>query len=178
MGAAPHEHSAADFGTGLRAHLGLGGGVDEAPLAPPPPRPAGPDVAELEARALALRAAAQELEARERRLARQQAELAAESQRLAEQQAALERQLATDPRPVPAVLRERAEQHVERLWRSLFSALDATRADGSADFATRVSAARALLAAAYGDGTPAPAPSAGGEDELALLRARRAEFGF
>ncbi|HVM16489.1 MAG TPA: hypothetical protein VM290_02805 [Gaiellaceae bacterium] len=177
MDAAPHEHET-EFGTGLRAHLGLGGLAHEtAPAPAPPPRATGPDVGELEERARALRAAAQELEARERRLARQQAELAAESQRLAEQQAALEQQLLTDPRPVPVVLRERAEQHVERLWRSLFSALEATRPDGSADFATRVSAARALLAAAYGDGAPAAAPT-GAEDELALLRARRAELGF
>ena len=177
--AAPHGPAEPEFGTGLRAHLGL---VHEQPApAPPqpPPRerpPSVPDVDALELRAAALRLAAEELEERERRLARQQEELKREAERLEAQQVELREQLAAPGRPVPTVLRERAEQHVERLWRSLFSALDATRPDGSADFATRVSAARALLAAAYGDVAAAAPPE--GADELAALRARRAELGL
>lgn len=176
-----------EFGTGLRAHMGLAAPAD---LATPPAAaepatasaaaPARPEeiaLSELEARSRALQEASAELEARERRLDEQQRELAAEAERFARQQAELEAELdvLTDPagKPVPAVLRERAEQHVERLWRSLFAALDATRPDGSADFATRVSAARALLSAAYpGTAVDNPGPDAA-EDELAILRARR-----
>jgi hypothetical protein len=175
----PEHQLETGFGTGLRGHLHRA-----EPASPPPPErapahaPGGPDIAELEARSLALRTAAQALEERERRLAESRRELAAETERLGTEQAALDRLTVAQGKPVPAVLRERAERHVERLWQSLFGALDATRPDGSADFPTRVSAARALLAAAYRDGEAAGAGLEPGEDQLARLRARRAEPGL
>lgn len=175
MGKGEPEQTEKGFGTGLRAHIRR---EEEPPAQAPPRAPARSDTAELEARTRELVAATEALEEREWRLSAAQSDLAAEAKRLAAREAELDELLARLPgKPVPTILRERVEQHVERLWQSLSAALDATRPDGSADFATRVSAARALLAAAYPDARtagPAPAP---GDDELARLRSLRAEPG-
>jgi chromosome segregation ATPase len=74
-------------------------------------------------------------------------------------------------------LREQVERHVDALWSVFEQALDAVRPDGTPDFATRIEAARALLAEAY------DVPDENGElptvqtarDELAGRRARKAQ---
>jgi chromosome segregation ATPase len=74
-------------------------------------------------------------------------------------------------------LREQVERRVDALWSVFEQALDAVRPDGTPDFATRLEAARALLAEAY------DVPDENGElptvqtarDELAGRRARRAQ---
>lgn len=73
-------------------------------------------------------------------------------------------------------LREQVERHVDALWQVFEQALEAVRPDGTPDFATRLDAARTLLAEAY------DVPDENGElpavqtarDELAGRRARRA----
>jgi hypothetical protein len=130
-----------DFGTGLRAHLQL------APL--PDDFVADAVVedaaeAEMEERLELLAVAHAALEDRERALAAREAAVAEEAYRLE----AIRGELSsagpgTDAR---TVLRERAEQHAELLWRIFEDAL------GAEDHGTRVAAARALLAEAYRDG--------------------------
>src|SRR5205823_9714551 len=74
-------------------------------------------------------------------------------------------------------LRYQVERHVDALWSVFEQALDAVRPDGTPDFATRLEAARALLAEAY------DVPDENGElpsvqtarDELAGRRARKAQ---
>lgn len=187
------------FGTGLRAHLGYDHAPAEAEPSVAAPnderveaRPARPRVSETELgqRTWMLDALEAELAERERILAQQSAVLAEQERALAEQarmvaeqQAQLEqvRDAASSDegrRSVREVLRTRAEQHLERLWRSFEEALEATRADGRPDFEVRLSAARVLLDAASSE------PSAGHEaseqisddvrpDELARRRLRR-----
>src|ERR671937_258198 len=97
--------------------------------------------------------------------------LAAEAKRLADQKAELERHL-----DVRDLLRRRAEQEVERLWRTFDEALEATRAGGEPDYEVRLSAARALLAEAYA--APGEGTSDADElpDELAALRERKVQL--
>ena len=166
------------FGTGLRAHIL--GRHDEAevealpdPTPPPLPQPE-PDSVVLELEQLRLRVERKEaaLEERERSLGVQAQALAAEATRLAHQKAELERHL-----DVRDLLRRRAEQEVERLWRTFDEALEARRADGAPDFEVRLAAARALLAEAYaasGDNVLNPAEL---PDELAVLRERKVQLG-
>jgi hypothetical protein len=74
-------------------------------------------------------------------------------------------------------LREQVERHVAALWQVFDQALEAVDADGRPDYATRLDAARTLLAEAY------DVPDENGElpaaqtarDELAGRRARRAQ---
>ncbi len=128
-----------DFGTGLRAHL---------QLAPLPDGFAGDDhdledpaEAALEERLELLVVAHAALEERERTLAAREAAVAEEASRLEAIRAELSSAgLGTDAR---TVLRERAEQHAELLWRIFEDAL------GAEDHRTRLAAARALLAEAY-----------------------------
>jgi hypothetical protein len=72
-------------------------------------------------------------------------------------------------------LRDRAERHVEILWNVFEQGLEAVRPDGTPDFATRLEAARALLAEVNDvpDGSDR-SPVEVARDELAGRRARRA----
>jgi hypothetical protein len=135
-------HDQNDFGTGLRAHLQLAPELPALPDEPEPPAE-GPAEAELTERLDLLAIAHAALEERERAVAEREAALAFEAQRLD----ALRGELSsagpgTDAR---IVLRERAEQHAELIWRIFEDAL------GAPDHATRIAAARALLAEAYRD---------------------------
>jgi hypothetical protein len=74
-------------------------------------------------------------------------------------------------------LRDQAERHVEMLWSVFEQGLEAVKPDGTPDFATRLEAARSLLAEAYdvadeNGELPADQPA---RDELAGLRARRVQ---
>lgn len=131
----------ADFGTGLRAHL---------QLAPKPVHESAPEPQEASLEAVArdlderldlLAVAHASLDERERTLAQREAALDEEARRLH----ALRSELSTAGPGTDArtVLRERAEQHAEQIWRIFEDALAAT------DPATRLAAARALLAEAY-----------------------------
>ncbi|HEX6702258.1 MAG TPA: hypothetical protein VF101_16140 [Gaiellaceae bacterium] len=73
-------------------------------------------------------------------------------------------------------LRDRAERHVEILWNVFEQGLEAVKADGTPDFATRLDAARALLAEVNDvpDGSSDRSPVEIALDELAGRRARRA----
>jgi hypothetical protein len=177
-----------EFGSGLRAHLGL---VEQnAAPAPAPEAVSAPEPMVAEAvEAGADAALERELAGREDRLAAFEAELRAREHRLAEQQASLEataRLLAAKPeepvRPAPELLRERAEEQADMLWRIFEESLEATRPDGAPDFPTRLLAARELLVAAYGaEQQQQPAPVTGDAaahaDELSQLRTRKAEWG-
>src|SRR5204862_8231878 len=74
-------------------------------------------------------------------------------------------------------LRDQAGRHVESLWSVFEQGLEAVRPDGTPDFATRLEAARALLAETYD--VPAETGDAAAleaaRDELAGRRARRAQ---
>jgi hypothetical protein len=156
-----------EFGSGLRAHLGF---EHEAPVRADRIREpvAEPDPREEElARRLAYLAAAEEaLVARERQVAERERDVEA-------RETELEQHVVQAAVDVRQLLRRRAEQQADGLWRSFEEALHATTPGGEADHAVRVAAARALLAEAY-DG------DAGGQaldDELARLRARRTATG-
>jgi hypothetical protein len=160
------------FGTGLRAHLGR----DAAPPAAPPPAldqprwegdpdPVPPPTSAPENGRLDAYAA--ELAERERRLAELERELAEEAQRLA----AADAMRTAEPRPVPELLREHAEQHAERLLLTVEQALDATGQDGRPDHHARLAALRLLLDEAYRE--PAAEGSSPIADELGELRRRR-----
>lgn len=135
-----------DFGTGLRAHLQLAPELeDECPLAEEPVEDAA-DAAEAElAERLELLAVAHAaLEDRERALADREALLLEDRSRVDALRAELTSAgPGTDARQV---LRERAEQHAELIWRIFEEAL------GSHDHSLRLDAARALLSEAYRDG--------------------------
>jgi hypothetical protein len=149
-----------------------GRSLEEATAPPPLPQPEpDPVVLELEQIRLRLERKEAALEERERSLNVQAQALAAEAKRLADQKAELERHL-----DVRDLLRRRAEQEVERLWRTFDDALEAKRAGGEPDYEVRLSAARALLAEAYaapGDDATDPAEL---PDELAALRERKVQL--
>jgi hypothetical protein len=183
----PNEHDETWFGSGLRAHLGIRP-AEEAEAAPaeaaeesePPaaPRitvPAPPSFDAVTAeRARRLREAELELARRERRLAeeaarieRARAELGSRAAELAQAEAQL---------PVRDILRERAERELDRLWRTIDQALEATFDDGKPDFHARLAAIKLLLGEAYDDKPAAeafPPRSDEPEDELAARRAER-----
>ena len=193
----PAAASTEEFGSGLRAHLARRDDPIEpieapaSPRVPTEPRPAqGPTREELDLMAA-------ELEERSARLMRLQENLQAREQRLAEEAAALNaagRLKAPEPTPEPAPeptsepraasaeLRDRLEARIDLLWRTFEESLEATHADGTADYRTRLDAARMLLGAAYptdaaaSDSTPA-ADQERLEDELSRLRDRRLEWG-
>jgi len=139
---------------------------------------------------------AEELEARERRVAEQLEWVQAESWRLGQIRADFEAQQrgarrAAEPveeqpgaveESARAYVRRRAEERGDQIWKALEAGLEATRPDGSPDFATRLAAATALLAEAYGEvqrpATLAPSAEAvaSARDELAGLRARKAHL--
>jgi hypothetical protein len=126
-----------DFGNGLRAHLRL-----EVPEALPEPAPVATEE-ELTERLHFLALAQAALEDRERAVAAREHAVAEEASRLAVLRAEL---TAAGPGTnARAVLRERVEQQAEYVWRIFEEAL------GAPDQATRIAAARALLAEAYGD---------------------------
>jgi hypothetical protein len=120
-------------------------------------------------------ALAEQSQARERAedLARELDRALAEVAALEESQA----QVVADDVSPRRFLREQVERHVDALWQVFEHALDAVHADGRPDYATRLDAARTLLAEAY------DVPDENGElpavqsarDELAGRRARRAQ---
>jgi hypothetical protein len=195
----PAAASTEDFGSGLRAHLARRDDPIEpneapaSPRVPSKPRPAqGPTRNELDLMAA-------ELEERSARLTRRQEDLQAREQRLAEELSALNaaaRLKAPEPTPEPDAepasdpsqpraaseeLRDRLEGRIDLLWRTFEETLEATHADGTPDYRTRLDAAHMLLGAAYptdaaSDSTPA-ADDERLEDELARLRDRRLEWG-
>jgi hypothetical protein len=74
-------------------------------------------------------------------------------------------------------LRDQAERNIQMLWSVFEQGLEAVKKDGTPDFATRLEAARSLLAEAYdvpdeNGELPAAQPA---RDELAGLRARRVQ---
>jgi hypothetical protein len=119
-------------------------------------------------------AVTQQSQARERAedLARELDRALAEVAALEESQA----QVVADVSP-RRFLREQVERHVDALWLVFEQALEAVHTDGRPDYATRLDAARTLLAEAY------DVPDENGElpavqtarDELAGRRARRAQ---
>jgi len=119
-------------------------------------------------------ALAEQSQARERAedLARALDRALAEVAALKESQA----QIVADVSP-RRFLREQVERHVDALWQVFEHALEAVHADCRPDYATRLDAARTLLAEAY------DVPDENGElpavqtarDELAGRRARRAQ---
>ncbi|MGE5690109.1 MAG: hypothetical protein ACM33B_06100 [Pseudomonadota bacterium] len=163
-----------EFGSGLRAYIGLG--HDEEPPEHGEPSDAvggeapaieeDPRERELADRLSYLVVAEDALEERERLVADRERELEARESELAEHVL----QAGVDVRQF---LRRRAEQQADGIWRRFDEALHATLADGSPDHAVRLAAARALLAESY--------DAQGGvqelEDELARLRARRTAAG-
>jgi hypothetical protein len=184
------------FGTGLRRQLERRRG-ESADEHTPEPEAAEPEQGEQdEAEAPAERSEADELrlelEAALSREARLRAALIdhAQARDRAEE---LERQLA-DARaelaelrdagqamPVDGsprdFLRDQAERNIQMLWNVFEQGLEAVKPDGTPDFATRLEAARSLLAEAYdvpdeNGELPAAQPA---RDELAGLRARRVQ---
>lgn len=126
-----------DFGNGLRAHLRL-----EEPEPEAEPGPCATEE-ELTERLHFLSLAQAALEDRERAVGAREHAVAEEASRLAVLRAEM---TAAGPGTNPrAVLRERAEQQAELLWRIFEEGL------GAPDQSTRIAAARALLAEAYGD---------------------------
>ena len=178
------------FGTGLRAHLGISETpVDEPPVLAPAPvpaesplpfYPATDDSFDLERRAQLVELQERELSERVRWLEVREAELAAESERLEQESARLAQRARrrvkrrAAGRPLRDVVRELAEERMDSVVLVFEEALEATLADGTPDLATRIAAARALLAVASGEPVEADGgtlESAG--DELAELRKRR-----
>ncbi|HSL66368.1 MAG TPA: hypothetical protein VK874_17065 [Gaiellaceae bacterium] len=165
-----------EFGSGLRKHLGFeflepvevllpSSSVSRQEEEPP----VDPVEAELERRLSYLAAAEEAFVDRERELDAREQALA----QLEEELAAREEELVGDLREAGLnarqLLRRRAEQHADGLWRTFEEAMRADAPDGGPDHAIRIAAARALLAEAYDQ-------QGGGaelEDELARLRARR-----
>jgi hypothetical protein len=164
-----------EFGSGLRAYIGLEHEEEAAfdgEHPPPATEPAESEVVE---------------DPRERELAERLSYLAAAEAALAERERlVLQREEGVEAREVELeelgvrtaidvrqLLRRRVEQHADLLWRSFDEAMHATFPDGAPDHAVRLAAARALLAESY------DAQGAGREleDELARLRARRTAAG-
>jgi hypothetical protein len=155
-----------EFGSGLRAHLGFEFTEPLALETPPPPEPVpeqDPREEELAQRLAFLAAAEDALAERERQVAYREEHADRRETDLDDHEQAV--QTAVDVR---RLLRHRAEQHADTVWRSFEEAMRATMQDGAPDHAMRIAAARALLAEAYSD-----AGGAALEDELAQLRARR-----
>lgn len=126
-----------DFGNGLRAHLRL----EEPELETEPAATATEE--ELTERLHFLSLAQAALDDRERAVAAREHAVAEEASRLAVLRAEM---TAAGPGTNPrTVLRERAEQYSELIWRIFEEAL------GNPDQSTRIAAARALLAEAYGE---------------------------
>jgi len=197
MGDINHPSAASEeFGSGLRAHLARRDDpiepaeVPASPRVPTESRPEqGPSrddldlmAAELEERSARLTRLQEDLQAREQRLAEELAALNAAG-RLKAPEAAPEPPPAapSEPRAASEELRNRLEGRFDLLWRTFEESLEATHADGTADYRTRLDAARMLLGAAYPneaatDSTPA-ADEERLEDELARLRDRRLEWG-
>jgi hypothetical protein len=160
-----------EFGTGLRAHLG-----HEEPLAPAvlpveeeaPPEPSAAEK-ELEQRLAYLAAAEAALVERERQIAEREGAAEADLALLAEEESRLaeERRLLDDLGPtgdVRELLRRRAAEHADLLWRSFE---DALRSD---DLELRLLAARTIVGELYpADGRPVE----DAVDELARIRQRR-----
>jgi septal ring factor EnvC (AmiA/AmiB activator) len=183
----PKELGETWFGSGLRAHLGIRPGDEPAPAEPelatepeppaPPkitvPEPPSFDEAAAE-RTRKLREAELELAERERRLNE-------EAERIERARTGLERRAAEISRaeaqlPVRDILRERAEREIDRLWRTIDDALEATFDDGKPDFHARLAAIKLLLGEAYDDKPAAealPPRDQQPEDELAARRAER-----
>jgi hypothetical protein len=184
------------FGTGLLEHLKSRRQKSEAatdhsdPASEPAQgEPAEPELTEQEEALLELE---RELIARGEAILAREAELAAKLEQveaeLARARAEVEPQAeaVADPAPPPEpvvsardYLRDRVESEAERVWGAFSSALEATKGNGAPDFRTRLLAATALLAEAYGErerpAALAETPSAAElHDELAVLRARRA----
>jgi hypothetical protein len=155
-----------EFGSGLRAHLGF---EPEEPLELVPAPAPGPEPEPVRS------PAEEELERRLEYLAAAEAALLEREQRLAEHEQAVaeaaekERLVAPAPgAPVADVLRQRAEEHADLLWRTFEDALSAE------DIELRLTAARTLIAAAYPAGiAPRTDTVEAVEDELARLRERR-----
>ena len=186
------------FGTGLRRQLERRRGDLEShgddlpelePLPPEDEREPADDGQRTEAEELRLEleaalsrearlrtALAEQSQARERAedLARELDRALAEVAALKESQAPVVADVSPSPR---RFLREQVERHVDALWQVFEQALEAVNPDGTPDFATRLDAARSLLAEAY------DVPDENGElpavqtarDELAGRRARRAQ---
>jgi hypothetical protein len=155
-----------EFGSGLRAHLGFEFAEPLALETPPPPEPVpeqDPREEELAQRLAFLSAAEDALAERERLVGEREERADQRESDLDEHEQAV--QTAVDVR---RLLRHRAEQHADGVWKSFEEAMRATMHDGSPDHAMRIAAARALLAEAYSE-----AGGAALEDELAQLRARR-----
>jgi hypothetical protein len=194
----PAPKSAEEFGSGLRAHLARRDEPVEEPRpenvawqprsAPTPTATASvpsPEelqlaAAEIEERSARLTQLQADLESRERRLAEETAALNAAA-RLNAPSPAAEPERNAAPRPAADALRERLETRIDLLWRTFEQSLDATHADGTPDYRTRLDAARMLLGAAYPGAAPTDSTPAADderlEDELARLRDRRVEWG-
>jgi hypothetical protein len=198
----PHEHDIhateqeTGFGTGLRRQLERRRGEPHDGLPPIERACAGPEQdahdeaieaaeryeadelrLELEAalsREARLRTAlAEQVQARER-AEQLEPELAAARAELAElREAGSDAPVDGTPREF---LRDRAERHVEILWNVFEQGLEAVKPDGTPDFATRLEAARALLAEVNDvpDAGSDRSPVEIARDELAGRRARRA----
>jgi hypothetical protein len=114
-----------------------------------------------------------ELEERERELAEQAKAIVAETRRIeAEAKSAAGKPSKRTGESARTYLRRRAEEQGELLWQVFAEALEATRADGSADHRTRLLAASTLLAEAYDDGAVRGDVEAA-KDELAGMRDRK-----
>jgi hypothetical protein len=187
----PDEHGETWFGTGLRAHLGIGqAGEADSPapaerVEPQPDSPPRNDLLafslEVEERARRVRDGERQLSDLERTLADRAAELARETERLAVARAELAAHapaeaVEPDRGPVREILRRRAESEADRLWRTIEAALEAVLEDGRPDFQTRLAAVKLLLGEAYDVGATMdalPAPADPPADELARRRAER-----
>jgi hypothetical protein len=185
-----------EFGTGLRTHLERSRNGDPEPE--PAPEPSSEEDAlaaeeqaleerrrELAERREQIAAVETTLRVREQRIGEVRARLADEERRLSAAEEELapraktsqkKKDRAAAKRQVRHLLRERAERDVERVWGTFELGLTANNPDGSPDVATRIAAAKALLAEAYGPPGGA-AGSEGSADELAPLRERRREAG-
>ena len=187
-----------EFGTGLRTHLERSRNGDGDPEPEPAPEASSEENAlaaeehalearrrELAERREQIAAVETTLRVREQRIGEVRARLADEERRLSAAEEELapraktsqkKKERAAAKRQVRHLLRERAERDVERVWGTFELGLTANNPDGSPDVATRIAAAKALLAEAYGP----PGGAAGAEgsaDELAPLRERRREAG-
>jgi hypothetical protein len=184
------------FGTGLLEHLKARRHNSEAATEHSDPgsepadgEAAGPALTEQEEALLELE---RELVVRGEALRAREAELAAkleqvEAELVRARAEAEQPEPVAQPTPAPAVsardyLRERVEREAERVWGAFSSALEATKGNGAPDFRTRLLAATALLAEAYGEherpAALAETPSAAElHDELADFRARRKKRG-
>jgi uncharacterized protein YhaN len=175
------------FGTGLRRQLERrrvpDGEQPRVPVEPAPPAEERSEVKELWAeldaaaeREAGLRKVVAEHEKLQARAADLEQALAVRESELAELRQLIEEE--TRPQRDESArhyLRRQAEHHADLLWRAFADGLTALRADGSSDFRIRLEAARSLLAEAYPESAPPERSlTAGQQDELADLRARRA----